>query len=247
MIEAFQFQPFPDSPLLPEKLLGSLAGGLTEPPAPSCDAGEAPAKPQAVDPPGHEEAAAQEISADLLQRAGEGDAQAGKEIVEALHPMVSRLVRSQIRRHADLEDVVQEVFLKVFAKLHQFRGPQPFSHWVSRLSVTTCYDWLRRQKARPAVMASDLSDAEKHTLERTLASEVGEVSATRSDLMIGLLDRLIASLRPQEQIVIRLLDLEERPVAEVSELTGWGHSKIKVTAFRARKKLSALLKSLDPP
>ena len=96
-------------------------------------------------------------------------------------------------------------------------------------------------------MASDLSEGERHALEQTLASEGGEVSATRSELMIGLLDRLIASLKPQEQIVIRLLDLEERPVAEVAELTGWGHSKIKVTAFRARKKLSALLKSLDPP
>ncbi|WP_052573675.1 RNA polymerase sigma factor [Haloferula sp. BvORR071] len=245
MIHAFQPQPFPDSPLSARELLGSLADGLIEP-AP-CEADDAPAakKPEAAslgisDP-------AREISGELLHRASKGDAQAGKEIVESLHPMVSRLVKGQIRRHADLEDVVQEVFLKVFAKLHQFRGPQPFSHWVSRLSVTTCYDWLRRQKARPAVMASDLSEPERHALEQTLANESGEASATRSDLMIGLLDRLIASLKPQEQIVIRLLDLEERAVAEVSELTGWGHSKIKVTAFRARKKLSSLLQSLDPP
>jgi RNA polymerase sigma-70 factor (ECF subfamily) len=243
MIEAFQTQPFPDDPLQPARdLLSSLADGLIEPAA--CDADEAPAKPKThplglVDP-------TREISGKLLHLASQGDAQAGKEIVEALHPMVSRLVKGQIRRHADIEDVVQEVFLKVFAKLHQFRGPQPFSHWVSRLSVTTCYDWLRRQKARPAVMASDLSEPERHALEQTLA-EGGDASSTRSDLMIGLLDRLIASLKPQEQIVIRLLDLEERSVTEVAELTGWGHSKIKVTAFRARKKLSALLQSLEPP
>lgn len=236
MINAFPSQPFPDGPLLPAReLLSSLAESLIDPPA-----GDAAPPRELADP-------ALDISAELLQRAGAGDARAGKEIVEALHPMVCRLVKGQIRRHADLEDVVQEVFLKVFAKLHQFRGPQPFSHWVSRISVTTCYDWLRRQKARPAVMASDLSEPERHALEQTLANEGGEVSTTRSDLMIGLLDRLIASLKPQEQIVIRLLDLEERPVAEVSVLTGWGHSKIKVTAFRARKKLSALLQSLDPP
>jgi len=244
MIEAFQTQPFPDDPLQPARdLLSSLADGFIEPG--SCDADPQPAKPQAH-PLGLEDPL-RDISAELLHRASKGDAQAGKEIVEVLHPMVSRLVRGQIRRHADIEDVVQEVFLKVFAKLHQFRGPQPFSHWVSRLSVTTCYDWLRRQKARPAVMASDLSQPERHALEQTLASEGTDVSTTRSDLMIGLLDRLIASLKPQEQIVIRLLDLEERSVAEVAELTGWGHSKIKVTAFRARKKLSALLQSLEPP
>ncbi len=236
MINTFPSQPFPDGPLRPAReLLNSLAESLMD--SPACDA----APPRELADP------AVAISAELLQRAGAGDARAGKEIVEALHPMVSRLVKGQIRRHADLEDVVQEVFLKVFAKLHQYRGPQPFSHWVSRISVTTCYDWLRRQKARPAVMASDLSDPERHALEQTLASEGGEVSTTRSDLMIGLLDRLIASLKPQEQIVIRLLDLEERPVAEVSTLTGWGHSKIKVTAFRARKKLGTLLQSLEAP
>jgi RNA polymerase sigma factor (sigma-70 family) len=247
MIEAFQSQPFPDSPLSARDLLGSLADGLIEPAPPSCDADESPAKPQARSRDMDDLPHPREISGAVLHRASQGDAQAGKEIVEALHPMVSRLVRGQIRRHADVEDVVQEVFLKVFVKLNQFRGPQPFSHWVSRLSVTTCYDWLRRQKARPAVMASDLSDPERHALEQTLANEAGDPSTTRSDLMIGLLDRLIASLKPQEQIVIRLLDLEERPVAEVAELTGWGHSKNKVTAFRARKKLSTLLQSLDPP
>lgn len=189
----------------------------------------------------------QEIPAGLIKRAIEGEAQAGREIVEALHPMVGRLVRGQIRRHADVEDVVQEVFLKIFVKMHQYRGPQPFEHWVSRLSITTCYDWLRRQKARPAVMASDLSDAEREAIERSLAENPGEDSNARAELLTGLLDRLVASLKPQEQVVIRLLDIEERPVAEVADLTGWGHSKIKVTAFRARKKLGELLQRLEKP
>jgi RNA polymerase sigma factor (sigma-70 family) len=190
----FQTQPFPDDPLLPAKeLLSSLKDSLIDP-AP-CDDDEGFVRPQAHSP-GHFDPA-REISGELLHRASQGDAHAGRTIVESLHPMVSRLVRGQIRRHADVEDVVQEVFLKVFVKLHQFHGPQPFSHWVSRLSVTTCYDWLRRQKARPAVMASDLSQPEKHALEQTSAIDGGEISATRSELMIGLLDRLIASLRPQ--------------------------------------------------
>ena len=189
----------------------------------------------------------QELPADLIERARKGEAQAGRELVETLHPLVSRWVRGQIRRHADVEDVVQEVFLKVFVKMHQYRGPQPYTHWVSRLSITTCYDWLRRQKARPAVMASDLTDAEREVIEQTLANDGGENPGTRAELLSGLLDRLIASLKPQEQIVIRLLDIEERPVAEIADLTGWSHSKIKVTAFRTRKKLSELLQRLEKP
>jgi RNA polymerase sigma-70 factor (ECF subfamily) len=193
------------------------------------------------------DADSREPSATLLEQASRGDESAGKEIVSLLHPLVARLVGRQIRRTADVEDVVQEVFIKVFVKMHQYRGIQPFSHWVSRLAVTTCYDWLRRQKVRPAVMASDLTDAERKALELIQSQAEDAAGNDDPDLVSGLLDRLIAALKPQEQIVIRLLDLEERSVAEISGLTGWGQSKVKVTAFRARKKLNTLLKQLESP
>jgi RNA polymerase sigma-70 factor (ECF subfamily) len=64
--------------------------------------------------------------------------------------------------------------------------------------------------------------------------------------MRELLDQLIATLNPREQIVIRLLDLEEKTVQDTCNLTGWGASKIKVTAMRARRKLSEQLKKLEP-
>jgi len=190
-------------------------------------------------------AQSQEPSMALLERARKGEEAAGQEIVSLLHPLVARLVSRQIRRNADVEDVLQEVFIKVFVKMHQYRGPQPFSHWVSRLSVTTCYDWLRRQKARPAIMATDLTEAERKALEHIQSQAEDHGGNDDPDLVSGLLDRLIAALKPHEQIVIRLLDLEERSVAEISGLTGWGQSKVKVTAFRARKKLNALLKQLE--
>ena len=189
-----------------------------------------------------------EPAAELLARARNGEEEACRWIVAVLHPMVSRLVRGQIRRTADLEDVVQEIFVKVFVKLHQYRGPQPFSHWVSRLSITTCYDWLRRQKARPAVIASDLSEAERVALQGMMATtDDHEAGSSRIELLGDLLDRLIAALKPQEQVVIRLLDLEEKSVAEICELTGWGNSKVKVTAFRARKKLNEMIQRMEKP
>jgi RNA polymerase sigma-70 factor (ECF subfamily) len=181
----------------------------------------------------------------LIDRARAGDPAACRDLVGHLHPWVSRRVRSQIRRHADVDDVVQEVFLRVFVKLDQFRGEQPFHHWLGRLAVNTCYDWLRRQKARPSITASDLSDADRALLNNTLAGDGGGDGEVRADLLNGLLDRLLASLKPREQIVIRLLDLEQRPVAEVADLTGWSASKVKVTAFRARKKLTETLRRLE--
>jgi RNA polymerase sigma-70 factor (ECF subfamily) len=63
--------------------------------------------------------------------------------------------------------------------------------------------------------------------------------------MHDLLDRLIATLNPREQIVIRLLDLEQRSVENACELTGWGTSKVKVTAMRARRKLAEQMQRIE--
>lgn len=192
------------------------------------------------------EDASHEITPALIDQARLGDPEACHQLVVMFHPWVMRRVRGQIHRHADVDDVVQEVFLKIFVKIDQFRGIQPFSHWVARVTTNTCYDWLRRQKARPSIAASDLSEAERAVIENTLAMESNESDDIKAEVLTGLLDRLIASLKPREQIVIRLLDLEQNSVAEVAELTGWGISKVKVTAHRARKKLAEKLKYLEP-
>ena len=60
-----------------------------------------------------------------------------------------------------------------------------------------------------------------------------------------LIEKLLQSLNPREQMAIRLLDLEERSVQEVCDLTGWGASKVKVTAMRARRKLTKALERLE--
>ena len=187
----------------------------------------------------------QAITPDLLDRVKAGDEEANRILVEILYPIVRANVRNHLRRQADHDDVCQEVFMKIFLKLGQYRGLQPFDHWVSRIAVTTCYDWLRKHKARPLVAYSDLSEAEAEIIEQNRLSTTSGTSTTQRELFSGLLDKLIATLKPREQIVIRLLDLEEHTVKEVTELTGWGASKVKVTAMRARRKLAEQLQRLE--
>ena len=185
------------------------------------------------------------ITPELLARVRSGDESANRTLVEILYPSVQANVRNHLRRQADHDDVAQEVFLKIFLKMEQYRGPQPFEHWVSRIAVTTCYDWLRKHRIRPLVTYSDLSEAEVEILEKSRQTSSRGTSDTQRELFSGLLDKLISTLNPREQIVIRLLDLEERSVRDISELTGWGSSKIKVTAMRARRKLANRLHQLE--
>lgn len=185
------------------------------------------------------------ITPELLAGVRSGDDAASRTLVEILYPSVQANVRNHLRRQADHDDVAQEVFLKIFLKIEQYRGPQPFEHWVSRIAVTTCYDWLRKHRVRPLVTYSDLSEAEVEILEKSRQATSRGTSDAQRELFSGLLDKLISTLNPREQIVIRLLDLEERSVRDISELTGWGSSKIKVTAMRARRKLANRLHQLE--
>ena len=178
-----------------------------------------------------------------LQRVREQDQAAARDLVEHLYPLVLRIVRAHLPRRVAEEDLAQEVFLKMFSRLAQFRGNVPFPHWVSRIAVTTCIDHLRAQKRRPELRWADLSETEAEVLDNVLTNE-NEPMANDALAAHELVEKLLAQLKPDDQLVIRLLDLEQKSVAEIAELTGWGQSMIKVRAFRARRKLQNLFEEL---
>lgn len=184
-----------------------------------------------------------DISA-LIARVRRLEEPAAKELVDQIYPTVIRIVRNHLPRRELEEDLAQEVFLKIFSKLQQFRADVPFEHWVSRIAVNTCIDHLRKQKNRPEFRLADL------TLEQQAALENLHNSATlppeRSPEEVReILHRLMLALKADERLVIQLMYLEEKSVAEICDLTGWKPSKIKVTAFRARQKLAATLRRLE--
>ena len=86
--------------------------------------------------------------AELLPRVRTHDEAASRALVDMLYPLVAKVVQANLPRRDDPEDLMQEVFMKLFSRLDQYRGDAPFEHWVSRLAVTTCLDRLRRQRVR---------------------------------------------------------------------------------------------------
>ena len=75
---------------------------------------------------------------DCLERVRQRDEAAARVLVERIQPLVEKLVRAHLPRNDDVEDLMQDVFLKLFSRLGQFRGQVPFEHWVSRVAVSTC-------------------------------------------------------------------------------------------------------------
>ena len=179
-----------------------------------------------------------------LERVRARDQLAARDLVEHLHPLVIRIVRAHLPRRVAEEDLAQEVFMKVFTRLGQYQGNVPFPHWVSRIAVTTCIDHLRAQKRRPEFRWADLSENEADVLDAVLTSE-NDVGANDALAARELVAKLLEQLKPDDRMVIQMLDLEQKTLFEISQLTGWSTTLIKVRAFRARRKLQKLFEQLQ--
>ena len=179
-----------------------------------------------------------------LDRVRQRDQSAARDLVEHLYPLVIRIIRAHLPRRVAEEDLAQDIFLKMFTRLEQYQGAVPFPHWVSRIAVTTCIDQLRAQKRRPEFRWADLSENEADVLDAVLTNE-NDVEAGDALAARELVHKLLEQLKPDDRLVIQLLDLDQKTIAEISALTGWSQSLVKVRAFRARRKLQKLFKELE--
>jgi len=179
-----------------------------------------------------------------LDRVRAGDQVAARELVADLYPLVIRIVRARRPRRVPEEDLAQDIFLKMFTRLEQYRGQVPFPHWVSRIAVTTCIDQLRSQRRRPELRWADLGEGEAAALEATLRADD---SGGAPDALAAreLVHTLLDQLSEPDRMVLQLLDLEQKTLVEIRELTGWNLTLIKVRAFRARRKLQKLFTALQ--
>jgi RNA polymerase sigma-70 factor (ECF subfamily) len=179
--------------------------------------------------------------AELIAAVLKGDTASFEPLVTKYSPRLFATARRYARRESEVDDIVQEIWTKAFQKLSSFRGEAPFEHWLMRLAVRTCYDALRGHQRNRELSFSDLSEGETDWLERFAAgSEVDDRAAAARQLV----ERVLAQLSPPARLVITLLEIEERSVKEISQLTGWSVALVKVRAFRARAEMRKCLAAL---
>jgi RNA polymerase sigma factor (sigma-70 family) len=181
----------------------------------------------------------------LVEAALRHDDDAARELVRQLYPLVAKLVRAHRPRRAAEEDLSQMIFIKVFQKLSQFSGKVPLEHWVSRIAVNTCLNQIAWEKVRPELRQADLSEEEQALVEN-LAATSEELAPDKRYASRQLVEHLLAALKPAERLVIDLLYLQGRSVAEIKKITGWSEPLVKVRAFRARQKMKEQLKRISP-
>lgn len=178
-----------------------------------------------------------------IERVLAGDEEAARVLVDRLYPTVMKCVRYRLPRRTSEEDLMQAIYARIFVHLRQFSGTVPLEHWVSRIAVNTSLNFLKHERVRPELRMSDLREEEEAVVRQSMHT-TDELPVEQAGAARELLERLLSRLRPDERLVITLLHLEERTTKEISDLTGWSVTLVKVKAFRTRQKLRKLWQTL---
>ena len=177
--------------------------------------------------------------AELIAAVLKGDAASFEPLVVKYSPRIFAMARRYARRESEVEDIAQEVWLKAFEKLGSFRAEAPFEHWLMRLSVRICIDFLRRHQRNRETTFAELTEPEGDWLERFVVQpDNANENAEAARQLVG---RALERLSPAARLIITLLEIEERSIKEIAQITGWSGPLVKVRAFRARAELRRVL------
>ncbi len=171
---------------------------------------------------------------DLIRKINDGDTSAFRQLVYVYKDVSLSLAVSIIRDATVAEDVLQDVFIKVYHKLHTFQYKSSFSTWLYRIVVNTCYNKLKRKKNSLDI---------ENTME-TLRLESPQRDTIGEDDQKKFINIALQQLRPDEALVLRLFYLCEYKIREIQEVTGFKTSKIKVDLHRGRENMLFQLKKV---
>lgn len=150
------------------------------------------------------------------------------------------------RQRAQVEEAAQEAFLKAYTQLSSYEGRGSFEGWLVRITTNLCLNLLRSARRRPESVVADLTDNENEWLENQMAdvSTARHNAAEHSLVAADIAEKVLSNLSPDDRLVLTLVDGDEMPVKEVAEMTGWSESKVKVQAFRARRRMREAVEKL---
>jgi RNA polymerase sigma-70 factor (ECF subfamily) len=180
--------------------------------------------------------------AEMIAAVLKGDTASFEPLVEKYSPRIFATARRYARHESEVEDIVQQVWLKAFEKLSSFRGEAPFEHWLMRVAVRTCYDSLRAHQRNREKTFSELTEPEEDWLDRFVSQpDAADENAQAARLLV---ERVLGQLSPPARLIITLQEIEDRSVKEIAQLTGWSVPLVKVRAFRARAEMRKVLSKI---
>jgi len=176
------------------------------------------------------------VEQDLIEKARTGDAGAFNQIVLAYRRRILGTISRLIGRPEDVEDVGQEVFVRLYYSLDQLRTAEVFEPWLYRLTVNACYDYLRRAKRRNESRMADLSE-QQVMMADSLAGGRQETEERQKTATREFMDALFQHVSEEDRLLLTLKEVEGLSLKELEGIYGVNENALKVRLFRARQRV----------
>lgn len=178
----------------------------------------------------------------LIRKALEGEQDSFSRLMQKYRDSVSNIIYKIIHDKEEVDDLLQETFIKAFASLRSFNEQYSFSTWLYKIATNNCIDFLRKKKLKT------------FSIDRTINYEEGEATYEIPDYNYEadkhLLDEqrknviqdAIQSLPEKYRMVIVLRHQQEKNYDEIAEILNIPIGTVKAHIFRAREMLNKYLK-----
>jgi len=176
--------------------------------------------------------------AEWIRRCQSGEAESFAPLVDAYQRRVFSIVFHLVRRKNDVEDIVQEIFMKAFAAIESYNSQSSFGTWLSRIAVNHCYDYLRRQRSSRVTYFWEMSEEGERQIEmHSHSHEEGGLNSEEKLALGDFVNKLLARAPVEDRVILTLKEIEDKSVEEISEILGLKLSTVKVRLHRARKRM----------
>lgn len=176
------------------------------------------------------------VEQELIERARAGDAAAFNEVVLAYRKRILGTISRLIGRPEDVEDVAQDVFVRLYYSLDQLRTAEVFEPWLYRLTVNASYDYLRRSKRRAESRMADLSE-QQVVMADSLAGGKQDAEDRQRGEVREFVDALFRHVSEEDRLLLTLKEVEGLSLKELEKIYSVNENALKVRLFRARQRV----------
>jgi RNA polymerase sigma-70 factor (ECF subfamily) len=176
------------------------------------------------------------VEQEVVEKARAGDPSAFNQMVLAYRKRVLGTISRLIGRPEDVEDVAQEVFVRLYYSLDQLRTAEVFEPWLYRLTVNASYDYLRRIRRRGESRMADLSE-QQVMMADSLAGGKKQAEEQQKSKVRELVDALFQHVSEEDRLLLTLKEVEGLSLKELEQIYNVNENALKVRLFRARQRV----------
>ena len=172
---------------------------------------------------------------EIIRQAQQGDNAAFAQIIQTYRQRIFGTVYRLTGRPDEVEDVGQDVFLRLYSSLGQLRTPEVFETWLYRLTVNTVYDHLRKKRRATDVPMADLSDEQLLAADASESHRRNEIRTRQSDARETLY-AMLERISDEDRVLLERKEIQGLTLKELRKIYDANENALKVRLFRARRR-----------